>query len=166
LLEALAQNMLHFDVTFGSAFDRSVSQNVGWLNFTHGVTFANAVRNTCGKFPQLWGPGLVQMACFVGRNRSFLDLDLDEAEWTVVDRDRFLDETCRQLLDHGIRDPIFSAHLLKTALAVEDELPVASETTQGVLLAALNRFLHSPLKQKHVRRLARQAIALVSRDFA
>ncbi|MCH8828106.1 MAG: Rieske 2Fe-2S domain-containing protein [Planctomycetes bacterium] len=70
LLEALAQNMLHFDVTFGSAFDRPVSQNVGWLGFTHGVTFANAVRNTCGKFPQLWGPGLVQMACFVGRFSS------------------------------------------------------------------------------------------------
>jgi len=29
----------------------------------------------------------------------------------------------------------------------------------------LNRFLHSPIKQKHVRRLARQAIDLVERDF-
>jgi len=33
------------------------------------------------------------------------------------------------------------------------------------LLAALNRFLKSPLKTKHVRRTARQAIQLVSRDF-
>jgi len=29
-----------------------------------------------------------------------------------------------------------------------------------------NRFLNSPLKQKHVRRLERQANELVSRDFA
>jgi hypothetical protein len=30
----------------------------------------------------------------------------------------------------------------------------------------LNRYLHSPVKQQHVRRLARQAISLVQRDFA
>jgi hypothetical protein len=33
------------------------------------------------------------------------------------------------------------------------------------LLTGLNRFLKSPLKTKHVRRAARQAIQLVSRDF-
>jgi len=42
----------------------------------------------------------------------------------------------------------------------------ASDSCQRYLLAALNRFLHSPIKQKHVRRLARQALALVKRDFA
>jgi hypothetical protein len=165
LLEALARNLLHYDTTFQDAFDRPVNQNVGWLNFTHGITFANAIRNICGKYPQLWRQGLLQMACFVGRNRRFLDLQLDESPWIVEDRDACLTPLEDTILDHGLRDPIFSAHLLKTVKAVEAELPHATASCQRYLLAGLNRFVHSPLKQKHTRRLARQAIELVKRDF-
>ncbi len=165
LLTALAQNMLHFDTSFGSAYDRPVSQNVGWLNFTHGITFANAVRNLCAHHPNLWPAGLLQMACFVGRNRQFIDTEFDEHEWFSDNRVALFEEAHEIILDHGLRDPIFSAHLLKTTVAVEEELSGASETCQRYLLAGLNRFLHSPIKQKHTRRLARQAIELVGRDF-
>jgi hypothetical protein len=48
---------------------------------------------------------------------------------------------------------------------VEEELLAAGESRVPSLLPSLNRFLNSPLKQKHVRRLARQANELVSRDF-
>jgi hypothetical protein len=78
---------------------------------------------------------------------------------------RFFEDSFEGLLDHGLRDPIFSAHLLKTSVAVRDEIAVAGESCRGALLAALNRFLHSPIKMKHVRRNVRQAIALVSRDY-
>ena len=78
----------------------------------------------------------------------------------------FFAATHDRILDHGIRDPIFSAHLIKPTEAVAEELPHASPSCRAALLASLNRFLHSPLKQQHVRRLARQAIALVQRDFA
>jgi nitrite reductase/ring-hydroxylating ferredoxin subunit len=166
LLEALARNLLHFDTSFGAAFDRPVQQNVGWLDFTHGVTFANAARVMCTRYPRYWGAALLQMACFLGRNRPYLDLGIDERAWRVPDPDAFFAATGERILDHGIRDPIFSAHLLKTTLAVAAELPGASASCQAALLAGLNRFLHSPLKQQHVRRLARQAIALVQRDFA
>jgi hypothetical protein len=54
---------------------------------------------------------------------------------------------------------------VKTSLAIEKELDEASESTRAWLLSGLNRFLNSPLKQKHVRRLARQAIDLVGRDY-
>src|SRR5262249_16880027 len=54
LLEALARNLLHFDTRYGAAFDRPVHQNVGWLDFTHGVTFANAARVVCARYPQYW----------------------------------------------------------------------------------------------------------------
>ena len=165
LLGALARNTLHFDTSYGSAYDRPVSQNVGWLGLTHGITFSNAVRSVCTKFPHLWRPGLLQMACFVGRNRRYLDLELDPSPWIVGNRDTFFAEIHERILDHGLRDPIFSAHLLKTAVAVEEELEYASHSCAEYLLAALNRFFHSPLKQKHTRRLARQAIDLVSRDF-
>ncbi len=166
LLEALARNILHFDTRYGSAFDRPVQQNVGWLDFTHGVTFANAARWACTKYPRFWGAALLQMACFLGRNKPYLDMGVDEAAWRVPDPDAFFAAAYEQILDHGLRDPIFSAHLVKTTMALAEELPGASAPCREALLASLNRFLHSPLKQKHVRRLARQAISLVGRDHA
>jgi nitrite reductase/ring-hydroxylating ferredoxin subunit len=166
LLEALARNLLHFDTSYGTAFDRPVHQNVGWLDFTHGVTFANAVRVMCTKYPRYWGAGLLQMACFLGRNRPYLDLGIDERAWRVADADAFVAATHERILDHGMRDPIFSAHLIKPTAAVAEEAPHASASCRAALLASLNRYLQSPIKQQHVRRLARQAIALVQRDFA
>ena len=169
LLEALARNFLCYDATYDTQYHRPVSDNVSWLSFTHGITFANAVRTQCAALPALWAPGLLQMACFVGRNRRYLDLDLElaqtEGEWAVADPDGFFGGIAELLLDHGLREPIYAAHVVKTARAVQEELPDASETCHFYLLASLNRFLHSPIKQKHARRLARQAAALVGRDF-
>jgi hypothetical protein len=165
LLMALAQNMLYFNTEYGTAYDRPVSSNVSWLDFTHGITFSNAARVLCTKYPHLWRPALLQMACFLGRNLHYLDRNLDVEPWHVGDVPAFLSEAHERLLDHGLTDPIFPVHLLKTTRAVEAELPLASRECREALLASLNRFLHSPLKMSHVRRLARQAIALVSRDF-
>jgi hypothetical protein len=105
------------------------------------------------------------MTCFLGRNYHYLDRNLDVESWRVGDVEAFFSESHERLLDHGLGDPIFAVHLLKTTRAVESELPEVSAECREALLAGLNRFLHSPLKMKHVRRLARQAIALVSRDF-
>ena len=107
----------------------------------------------------------MQLACFVGRNTRYLADDLDESSWLVDDPPTFFASIHERILDHGLRDPIFSAHVVKTSVAVEEELSDASADCQRHLLAGLNRFLNSPLKQKHVRRLARQAIELVKRDF-
>jgi nitrite reductase/ring-hydroxylating ferredoxin subunit len=166
LLEALARNLLHFDISYDSACDRPARQNIGWLHLTHGLTFANAARVVCTRYPRYWGVALLQMACFLGRNRPYLDLGIDEPAWRVAQPDAFFAALHERLLDHGIRDPIFSAHLVKTTAAVAEELPHTSASCGEALLAGLNRFVHSPLKQQHVRRLARQAIALVQRDFA
>ena len=165
LLTALARNMLYFDNGYERAFDGPVGSNVGWLDFTHGITFSNAVRDLCTKYPHLWHAGLLQMACFLGRNSHYLDLNLDVEQWQVLDPATFLAEIHEGLLDHGINEPIYAVHLLKTGRAVEAELPFASPACREALLASLNRFLHSPIKMKHGRRLARQAIALVARDF-
>ena len=167
LLEALARNFLYYDASYDAQYHRPVSDNVSWLSFTHGITFANAVRVQCGAFPALWGPGLLQMACFVGRNRRYLALDLaqSEEEWAVKDPGGFVTDVRELLLDHGVREPIYAAHLVKTAQAVQEEVPNASESGRHYLLASLNRFLRTPIKQKHVRRFARQAIALVGRDY-
>lgn len=166
LLLALAQNLLHFDLSVDQATHRPVSDNVGWLDFTHGVTFANAVRGICERHPDLWGAGLLQMALFVGRNHAYIDPTLDTTRWQVDDEAKFFADLDDRLLDHGQRDPIFSAHFVKTTLAIREELPHASNECRSVLLAGLHRFHASPIKQKHARRLARQALELVQRDFA
>ena len=58
-------------------------------------------------------------------------------------------------------------HLLKTVLAVRSELRAGHpEDVRELLAAALNRFLHSPLKRKHARRTAVQAMKFVALDGA
>jgi nitrite reductase/ring-hydroxylating ferredoxin subunit len=165
LFVANARQMVFYDTDFQDAFDRSVNDSVGWLSFTHALTFSHAVRTVCRQNPVLWNAGLLQMACFVGRNQKYQDTSIDAVAWQVEDSGAFLETVHGVLLDHGMRDPIFSAHLVKTSLAIEKELDEASESTRAWLLSGLNRFLNSPLKQKHVRRLARQAIDLVGRDY-
>lgn len=166
LLLICAENLLKFDLQNEQRINNSVADNVGWLGFTHAITFANAVREQCSRFPDLWKSGLLQMACFIGRNQRFRDLSINSAQWEVEDTGQFFSDTHDIILDSGIRDPIFVAHYLKTTIAVQAELPTASLSTQKVLLASLNRFVHSPIKQKHARRLANQAIALVARDYS
>ena len=73
-------------------------------------------------------------------------------------------QTHKVILERGIRAPIFVSHYLKTTVAVQAQLQSDPKRTQAVLLAALNRFVHSPVKQTHSRRLTNQAIALVQRD--
>lgn len=165
LLEANAKNLLHFDIQRQYGFAQKVSENVGWLDFTHGLTFGNAVRMQCQKFPELWQAGLLQMACFNGRNHTFLDPNFDPKPWRVTDKSQFWEEGVEQLLDHGFGLPIHACHLLKTYFAAKSEAEAAGETAAEAILAALNRFLHSPIKQKHTRRLVHQGIDLVSKDF-
>ena len=131
LLNALALNLLHYDTEYGRAFDRPVVNNVSWLDFTHGITFSSGVRLLCSAYPQLWRTGLLQMACFLGRNSRYLDSELNVEEWRVRDSAEFFAETRDHLLDHGINQPIFAVHLLKTTRAVEAELPFASLECRG-----------------------------------
>ena len=77
--------MLHFDLARQDRTEIPVSQNVGWLDFTHALTFANAARHLCGRNPALWPAALLQMACFLGRNARFVDFDQDVAAWAVDD---------------------------------------------------------------------------------
>lgn len=162
LVGANAWNLLAFDLSFHLSNDGPVSDNVGWLDFTHAITFANAVRLVCGKFPELWPAGLLQLACFSGRNAPYTDLAQDLARWRVSEPDAFFRRVIETLLDHGCNEYIVSVHLLKTALATREEVDTAPAPERETLLAALNRFLNSPLRRKAVRRSVRQAMAFVA----
>ena len=165
LLGANARNLLAFDAEHQDRVRVPVADNVGWLSFTHGITFANAVRAQCTRFPELWPPALLQMACFTGRNAPYTCPEDDREAWRVRDLDAFLDDAVEGLYDHGAGEFIVSVHLLKTVLAVREELCADPPQEVADLLAAgLNRFLHARLKRRQVRRSVYQAMKFVALD--
>ena len=164
LLGAAAEHLLRFDTQHEQRSDNPVADNVGWLDCTHAITFARAVRRHCSRFPELWPQGLLQLALFVGRNSAYLDAASDE-RWNVGDVQAF-DSACEaQLLDHGLQPYILSVHLLKTWDAMREEIAAgAPADVQARLRAAVNRLFHARLKQKHSLRVARQALNFVQHE--
>jgi len=165
LLGASAIHLSRFDTAHELRPDGTVADNVGWLDFTHAITFANAVRTTCTRFPELWPQGLLQMALFLGRNTPYLlahDAAQDAAP-PVADLTAF-DASCRaRVLNHGVGLYIHSAHLLKTWLATRAEIAAAPPAgVATALAAALNRYLSARVHQKRTLRTARQALHFVT----
>jgi nitrite reductase/ring-hydroxylating ferredoxin subunit len=165
LLGAAAFNLLHFDTIFERASDNAIADNVGWLDFTHALTFANACRHICDERPDLWPRAALQLALFVGRNRKYVRAGEDMARWHVDDPREFLTDATTALYDHGIPEPIIACHRLKVLIALEDELRASPEAAwAGTACAAVNRYLHTPMKRHHGLRIAAQALDFVARE--
>ena len=165
LLGANARNLLTYDIAQQDRIRIPIDDNVGWLDFTHGITFANAVREQCTKHPELWPDALLQMACFSGRNAPYTVEGEEAEQWRVDDTGAFMDEAVEALFDHGAGEFIVSVHLLKTVMAAREELRADPPAEVAELLAAgLNRFLHSRLKRRQVRRSVYQAMKFVAYD--
>ena len=165
VMAAASWQMLHFDTRYQDHTDLPLSKNVGWLSFTHALTFGNAVRATCARWPMLWPQGMLQLGCFLGRNAGFTDPDMDVSGWTVPEATDFLRDQKLGLFDHGQFEYIVAAHLLKLVVALGKEHAVRPQAQWLPLgVAAANRFLHSPLKRKHALRTARQAMAFVAEE--
>lgn len=166
ILKANAKNLLHFDINNQYEVNNKVSENIGWLDFTHALTFSDAVYELCTKYPEFWKQGLLQMACFSGRNINYLDLNIETDKYIVENYESFKAEIIEKLGDHAIALPIFSAHLLKTSISIFNEYDNTNDSElKTLLLQALNRFFNSPIKQKHIKRTIKQSIDLISRDF-
>ena len=164
LLLANARNLLSFDIRQHDKHHVTVSGNVGWLDFTHGITFANAVRTQCEKYPELWPSGLLQMACFHGRNTAFTESDQKVEDWVSGTTADELTNLFDIVIDHGQAEHIVSVHLLKTAMAAREELAMLGQDEQLQLLAAVKRFMVSPLKRRYLRRTAWQSLQFVARE--
>jgi nitrite reductase/ring-hydroxylating ferredoxin subunit len=165
LLGAAAFNLLHFDLAFDRATGNPIADNVSWLDFTHALTFANAVRHICEERPELWPRALLQMALFVGRNRGYIDEKQDVARWSVNDRAGFIASEMSALYDHGIVEPIIACHRLKMLFALEDELTAAPDAPWAAeMCAAMNRWLNNPQKRHHGLRIATQARDFIARE--
>ena len=162
LLGAAAEHLLRFDTRHEQRSDNAVTDNVGWLDFTHAITFASAVRRLCTRHPALWPQGLLQLACFVARNSAYLGPPVVPGPHDA----QALDAACQlRLLDHGLQPAIFAAHLLKTWDASRTERSAGvPEAVRIRLLAAIKRLFQATFKQKHSLRVARQALGFVQRE--
>ena len=150
LLGAAAFNLLAFRHRFERATDNAIADNVGWLDFTHALTFANACRHICEERPDLWPRAALQLALFIGRNRKYVRPATMSARWRVDDRRSFLAGATNALYDHGIPEPIIACHRLKVLFALEDELRAAPDAAWAeTACAAVNRYLHTPMKRHH-----------------
>ncbi len=169
LMQAGAHHLLRFDERHALRTDNPVSADVGWLDFSHALTFGHALQQVATQCPDQWPAGLLQMAMFVGRNTPYLADTLDSAAamaaWQVDDPATFDVDAQLGLIDHGIGVPIFAAHRLKTWLAVRDTVAsgIAVEPA-AALRAAARRLLAARFKQRHALRVARQALRFVERE--
>jgi hypothetical protein len=163
LVEAAAWQLLHADESHFRRIGLKIADNASWLDLTHALTFADAGETAAARAPELWPAIMLQLACFIGRNSGFVDAGLDTASFNVNDPDAFWQEACAGLLDHGRGRFIISAHLIKTLLAAE-RLARAHPQLAPLLASALDRFLQASLKERHLRRTARQMLDLVAQE--
>jgi len=169
LMEASARHLLRFDERHALRTDNSIADNVGWLDFTHALTFGHALRQQCARQPRLWPQGLLQLALFVGRNSKYLDPNMAAQakirEWAVSDETAFHERAIATIVDHGVGLPIFPAHWLKTWSAVRNEVAAGLPAgARSAMLAAVNRLLAVRFKQRHALRTAHQALGFVGRE--
>jgi nitrite reductase/ring-hydroxylating ferredoxin subunit len=165
LLGAAAWNLLHFDLAVDKAANNAIADNVSWLDFTHALTFANAVRHICDTQPSLWPRALLQLALFVGRNKGYVQARQDVSAWRIDDARAFIAREMAGLYDHGIVEPIIACHRVKMLFALEDELAAAPDAPwQGMMAAAMHRWLSTPQKRHHGLRFATQARDFVARE--
>jgi nitrite reductase/ring-hydroxylating ferredoxin subunit len=163
LVEASAWSLLHADAARFQRTDVKLADNANWLDLTHMLTFAEAGARAAALDPALWPALLLQMACFLGRNACYADAEQDVAAWALQDPTVLWVEARRRLFDHGVALFIFSVHLLKTTLAAE-RLARVVPSAESTLAAAVNRFLHTPIKPRHILRNARQMREFVGEE--
>jgi nitrite reductase/ring-hydroxylating ferredoxin subunit len=165
LLGAAAWNLLQFDLSFDRAVDNPIADNVSWLDFTHALTFANAVRRLCEENPVLWPSALLQMALFAARNIGYVATQEQQQAWHIEDAPDFVRREKQSLFDHGIVEPIIACHRLKVLFALDSELKASSDSPwRDDLCAGVNRYLNSPIKRHHGLRLAAQARDFMERE--
>lgn len=160
-----AHALLHFDLELMNRPRGPIGDNATWLDVSHGITFSNAARILCTRYPGLWPQALLQIALQAGRNAGFLDAGVDRDAWRVDDPDAFFETAVEGLFDHGRDEFIVSVHLVKTVMAAREEHRAGmAGGPESPMLEGVNRFLHSPLKLKHARRTAHQAMDFVALD--
>ncbi|MBK8160511.1 MAG: Rieske (2Fe-2S) protein [Rhodospirillaceae bacterium] len=163
LIETAAWQLLHMDEAKFRRIDLSLAGTASRLDLTHALTFADAGAVAAALSPELWPSIQLQLACFIGRNAGHVDADQDVTGFTVTDPAAFFALERANLFDHGQARFIISAHCIKTLCAAEN-LGGRHPALAPLLASAVNRLLHEPLKEQHIRRTARQMLDLVAQE--
>jgi nitrite reductase/ring-hydroxylating ferredoxin subunit len=157
---AVSQRMLRYD----TAGERDLSDDFGWLDITHGLTYANAVRWHATHQP---GSDTLRLALFT----CFLAHYTGRHEWhTTVGADHVVE---RPSLDaHGYGEAavrasmldtsgafIVQAHAIKTSRAAWEE---SSQVGSLTPLDAAWRFMHAPRQDRSVASAVQQSIDFLS----
>lgn len=163
LLAASAINMLRFDDQLQFRIEQPIAQNIGWLDFTHAITFAEAARLHAVEDTLLWRSVHLQQACFIGRNAKFLGDD-QRLQFHIVDEEHYLAEQKAALFNMDVGEYIYAVHRLKMVVAVDNLRQHVSAETASLLTAALNKYLSAHVQQRAPARTAYQARATVLRE--
>ncbi len=181
---AAAHRILRFDV----AHDADPTLQEGWLDVTHTLTFANALRYAIERYDAPDVMRLVLFACRFAHNAGALDgpapslapdgdgtveaiagavaardagaAIANTAAYFAAERDPAALQ--RAVEDHSLADPltrpIVVAHLIKTCTAAFDE---ARATRRPEPVLALLRLAASPIRERPVGRVTHEAIRFV-----
>jgi hypothetical protein len=163
LVDSAARLLLQVDDAQFSSVDAKIGDNIGWLDFTHSLTFAEAGARVATESPGLWPAVLLQLACFIGRNARYADFQHDARLLNEAEAERFFSDPARFLIDHGRERFIVSVHLIKTFYAGR-RLVEWGRADKSLLATAIHRYMTAPTKGRHVLRNARQMFELVSSE--
>jgi nitrite reductase/ring-hydroxylating ferredoxin subunit len=157
---AVAERMLRYD----TAGESDLSDDFGWLDITHGLTYANASRWHAAQQP---GPDTLRLALFA----CFLAHYTGRHEWhTMVGPRHDVDRPSNEAASYGeaaVRASmldssgafIVQAHAIKTSRAAwEESVRIASV----VPLDAAWRFMHAPRQERFVASAVQQSIDFLS----
>ncbi|MSP56054.1 MAG: Rieske (2Fe-2S) protein [Myxococcales bacterium] len=168
---AASMRLLRFDI----AHDADPTLEEGWLDITHRLTVANAVRRAVARWNSPGCAQLVLMAAHFVNLGKALDRTLpasgvpgdllaalrehrpDDAAASISSLDDVTILRFFVLEGHAVR-PVFFAHHVKTVVAAAEEAQALADLAP---LRAFARFLASPLQERLTRRFAHQAVRLV-----
>ena len=165
IVDAVSERMLRYDV----AGERDLSDDFGWLDITHGLTYANAAR---WHVDQLGiRPETVQLVLFTlflahwtGRHEWHTGIGprVDTTAFGGLD-DAAIDDVARALRRDSLLDRtssfIVHAHGVKTSVAASRE---AKRSGSALPLAAARRFLDAPKMERFVAATVQQSLDFLS----
>jgi nitrite reductase/ring-hydroxylating ferredoxin subunit len=157
---AVSERMLRYDATG----EQDLSDDFGWLDITHGLTYANATRWHAAQQP---GPDTLRLALFA----CFLAHYTGRHEWhTAVGPQHDVDRPSDEIASYGeaaVRASmldrsgafIVQAHAIKTSRAAwEESVRIGSVAP----LDAAWRFMHAPRQDRFVASAVQQSIDFLS----
>lgn len=162
LLDTVVSVGAHRLARFDHTVETDPSEDFGWLDLSHVVTYANAARWAWRADP---GPDTLRLAYwaaflahYAGR-RGYRETPqgADHEEASPPEADLTPAALCRDALGDRAGSPILAAHLIKTTAAACSE---TDDRANPDVIAGVARFVHAPHRERFVDLNVQRAIAL------